>query len=105
MPIYEYRCGGCGEVFEVIRKFSDKPLKKCIFCGEGKVEKLISQSSFVLKGSGWYKDGYSGKGGKEGKEDAGGKGREKGKGQDKQDKKDAKPASKPDCAGCPSSQN
>jgi putative FmdB family regulatory protein len=102
MPIYEYRCNGCGEVFEVIRKFSDKPLKKCILCGVDKVEKLISQSSFVLKGGGWHKDGYSGKGDKGG---TGDKGSEKGKGEDKPDKKDAKPASKPDCAGCPSSQN
>ena len=45
--------------FEVLQKFSDKPLKKCEECG-GAVEKKISSSSFHLKGSGWYKDNYSG---------------------------------------------
>lgn len=89
MPIYEYKCNGCGEVFEAIQKFSDKPLKKCKLCGGKKVEKLISQSSFVLKGGGWYKDGY-------------------GAGSEKKEapKKDAaKGAPKPDCSNCPSSQN
>ncbi|OGP14863.1 MAG: hypothetical protein A2052_08555 [Deltaproteobacteria bacterium GWA2_54_12] len=59
MPIYEYICHKCGKEFEVLQKFSDKPLSKCEDCG-GKVEKKISSSSFHLKGSGWYKDNYSG---------------------------------------------
>jgi putative FmdB family regulatory protein len=58
MPIYEYRCSACGHEFEVIQKFSDKPIKKCAECG-GKAEKLISQSSFVLKGSGWHATDYA----------------------------------------------
>jgi putative FmdB family regulatory protein len=57
MPIYEYKCRKCG-VFESIQKISDAPLKKCPTC-KGKVEKLISQSSFVLKGSGWYATDYA----------------------------------------------
>lgn len=59
-PIYEYQCGKCGEVFEVFQKITDAPLKKCKFCSGG-VEKLISQSSFQLKGSGWYLTDYSNK--------------------------------------------
>lgn len=59
MPIYEYICKGCGREFEVLQKFSDNPLDKCEACG-GAVEKKISTSSFHLKGSGWYKDNYSG---------------------------------------------
>jgi len=61
MPLYEYQCSKCGNVFEVIQKYSDAPLKKHPGCG-GKVEKLISASAFQLKGSGWYATDY-GKGG------------------------------------------
>ncbi len=58
MPIYEYRCHGCGEMLEVIQKFSDVPLKECPEC-RGELAKLVSNTSFVLKGSGWYADGYT----------------------------------------------
>ncbi len=58
MPVYEYACQDCGRQFEELQGIHDKPLKKCKFCG-GKAERLISQTSFALKGSGWYKDGYS----------------------------------------------
>jgi putative FmdB family regulatory protein len=60
VPIYEYKCAKCGEVFEVFQKITDAPLKKCKFCS-GEVEKLISHSSFQLKGSGWYLTDYSNK--------------------------------------------
>jgi len=58
MPVYEYQCQDCGTQFEELQSISDKPLKKCKNCG-GSVQRLISQSSFSLKGGGWYKDGYS----------------------------------------------
>lgn len=58
MPIYEYRCEKCGKVFEVLQRFSDEPLKTHEACG-GVVEKLISQSAFQLKGSGWYVTDYA----------------------------------------------
>lgn len=60
MPIYEYQCEQCGKVDEVLQKFSDKPLTKCAHCS-GKLHKLISQSAFHLKGSGWYVTDYAGK--------------------------------------------
>lgn len=60
MPIYEYRCEACKKVFEVQQKISDAPMTACEVCG-GPVEKAISQSSFVLKGSGWYKTDYASK--------------------------------------------
>ena len=60
MPIYEYQCSTCGEVEEAIQKFSDKPLTKCRHCS-GKLHKLISQSAFHLKGTGWYVTDYAGK--------------------------------------------
>jgi len=58
VPIYEYQCTKCGEVFEAFQKITDEPLTQCKFC-HAKVEKLISQSSFQLKGSGWYLTDYS----------------------------------------------
>ena len=58
MPIYEYQCDKCGSHFEVIQKFSDKPLK-FYSNGKGRLTKLISQTSFQLKGSGWYVTDYA----------------------------------------------
>ena len=58
MPIYEYECSACGHHEEVIQNFSDKPLTKCPGCS-GKMNKLISQSAFHLKGSGWYVTDYT----------------------------------------------
>ena len=57
MPLYEYRCELCNKVYEVIQKFSDEPLKTCETCA-GPVEKLMSRTSFQLKGSGWYATDY-----------------------------------------------
>ncbi len=58
MPIYEYQCETCGLVFETRQKFSDSPLTRCEAC-HGPVRKMISQTAFALKGSGWYQQGYS----------------------------------------------
>lgn len=60
MPIYEYECTNCGNIEETFQKFSDKPLVKCSHCS-GKLHKLISQSSFHLKGTGWYATDYAGR--------------------------------------------
>jgi len=56
MPIYEYKCQQCGD-FEVTQKIKDKPLTRCPTC-KGKVKKLISNTSFQLKGTGWYITDY-----------------------------------------------
>ena len=57
MPIYEYKCRYCAKQFQKLMKLDEAkppcPLCKCAF-----VDKMISQGSFVLKGSGWDKDGY-----------------------------------------------
>ncbi len=58
MPLYEYRCSKCGDVFEVIQKFADAPLTVHEGCG-GAVERLISTSGFNFKGSGWYVTDYA----------------------------------------------
>lgn len=61
MPLYEYRCGACGHEFEVLQKVSDRPIRKCESCGRLKAKRTISQTSFVLKGSGWYVTDYGGR--------------------------------------------
>ena len=62
MPIYEYECPVCGS-FETLQRISDAPLKTCPRCAEkgenNSVKKLMSASSFQLKGSGWYKTDYA----------------------------------------------
>jgi putative FmdB family regulatory protein len=60
MPIYEYACAACGHQFEEWQKMSDKPVRTCPKCKARKVERLISQTSFKLKGGGWYSDLYAG---------------------------------------------
>jgi len=57
MPIYEYQCPTCG-VFEVMQGISEDRLCKCPTCKSKKIRKLISESSFQLKGSGWYQTDY-----------------------------------------------
>jgi putative FmdB family regulatory protein len=58
MPIYEYLCKGCGHEFEREQRITDKPVRTCPKCKARKVQRLISQTSFVLKGGGWYSDLY-----------------------------------------------
>jgi len=60
MPIYEYQCPKCG-LFEAMQRITESPLRKCPTC-KSKVERLVSRSSFVLKGSGWYATDYANKG-------------------------------------------
>jgi len=58
MPIYEYKCSQCAKKLEIIQRVSDPPLQSCPDCS-GKLEKLLSQSSFHLKGTGWYVTDYA----------------------------------------------
>src|SRR5581483_7091650 len=64
MPLYDYECARCGEVFEVRQKFADEPLTAHEGCG-GEVHRLLSAPAFQFKGSGWYITDY-GKGGSKG---------------------------------------
>ncbi len=57
MPIYEYRCPKCG-TFETMQRITEAPLKRCPTC-KSKVERMMSRTSFVLKGSGWYATDYA----------------------------------------------
>ena len=60
MPIYEYQCKKCGKQFEAFQGITEPDLKTCKFC-KGKVHKMMSLSSFSLKGTGWYATDYAGK--------------------------------------------
>jgi putative FmdB family regulatory protein len=60
MPFYEYECTKCNHQTEVFQKISDPPITRCELCN-GKMKKLISQSTFHLKGSGWYVTDYASK--------------------------------------------
>jgi putative FmdB family regulatory protein len=59
MPIYEYQCKACGHEFEREQRITEDPIKKCPSCAAPQARRLISRTSFVLKGGGWYSDLYS----------------------------------------------
>ena len=102
MPTYDYGCKACGHEFEREQRITDDPVKTCPECRSRKVKKLISQTSFVLKGGGWYADAYSSRSGKS-EGDSGGDGDAKSsdaksddsssKSEKKSDKKKAKKSS------------
>ncbi len=58
MPIYEYRCQACGIELEKLQKLSDPLLLECPECGRETLVKLVSASSFRLKGGGWYETDF-----------------------------------------------
>lgn len=59
MPIYEYLCEACGTLTELIQKVGEPSPRKCPECGSRKIARLVSRTSFRLKGGGWYADLYS----------------------------------------------
>lgn len=61
MPIYEYRCGECEQVFEALQRVADEPLDTCRRCG-GPAERIISSPAIHFVGSGWYVTDYARKG-------------------------------------------
>ena len=61
---YEYICTACGHQWEAEQRISSEPLNKCPKCEQESAKRLVSGGlGFILKGSGWYADGY-GLGGK-----------------------------------------
>lgn len=99
MPIYEYECEKCKKRLEAVQKFSDPLLTECPDC-KGKLKKLVSNTSFVLKGSGWYVTDYARKGSSE---SSSGKGAKKKPGKDASEKKPAEAKAESKAASAPSS--
>lgn len=88
MPLYEYECDTCSKVFEVQQRMADAPMSDCPEC-EGSVKKVMSMSSFQLKGGGWYADGYAST--------------QKGSSADSSSSATPPPCSSGGCAKCPAS--
>jgi putative FmdB family regulatory protein len=62
MPIYEYTCSQCQKLSDVLQKLNDPRPEKCPACGaEGTLSRVVSRTSFVLKGGGWGADLYGSK--------------------------------------------
>ena len=58
MPIYEYKCDGCGHQFDIIQKISDDKLTLCPKCNQHKLKKMVTAAGFKLKGTGWYETDF-----------------------------------------------
>jgi len=61
MPTYSYTCDACGKSFEKEQRIVEDPLKICELCGQPKARRQIVSGNFILKGGGWYSDGYGSK--------------------------------------------
>ena len=60
MPIYEYECAKCSATIDVLQKIDEPAPAKCEKCGaESSMSRMVSRTSFILKGGGWYSDLYS----------------------------------------------
>jgi putative FmdB family regulatory protein len=87
MPIYEYKCPKCNNLFQLLERMSEATeIRKCPKCGEG-ARKIVSLSSFHLKGSGWYVTDY--------------KGKSSGNGENKEAACKSADGNSPQCACCP----
>lgn len=60
MPTYGYRCGTCGQEFEILQKITAEPLTTCPKCG-GKLSKMVYPAGVIFTGSGYYTTDYKGK--------------------------------------------
>jgi len=66
MPTYDYQCGKCGFEFEREQRITEDPIKTCPKCKSRQAKRLLSAPNFILKGGGWYADGYGSSGAKSG---------------------------------------
>jgi putative FmdB family regulatory protein len=112
MPTYDYQCGKCGFEFEREQRITADPIKTCPECKSRKAKRLLSASRFILKGSGWYADGYgssapkssdSGGGSETGSGAGSGGGSETGSGAGSGGDSDSKGTSKKESSNTPSS--
>jgi putative FmdB family regulatory protein len=66
MPTYDYQCQKCGFEFERQQRITEDPIKTCPKCKSRQAKRLLSAPGFILKGGGWYADGYGSTGKKTG---------------------------------------
>jgi putative FmdB family regulatory protein len=71
MPTYDYQCEKCEFEFEREQRITEDPIKTCPQCKSRKAKRLLSAPSFILKGGGWYADGYGSSGAKSSADDSG----------------------------------
>jgi putative FmdB family regulatory protein len=94
MPVYEYQCNRCREIFEIFHKIDEEVKIACPKC-LAPAKKLISATNFILKGSGFYVNDYPSKSRKEGsKSEKEGAGPDKGSSEKKEEKRTEKKAEK-----------
>ena len=56
---YEYLCTACGHQWEAEQSITAAPLKQCPSCAEQTAKRQVSGGAgFILRGGGWYADGY-----------------------------------------------
>lgn len=58
MPIYEFECTACGNIFDRLQKLSDPDPQDCASCGAGPIRRRVTAPSFRLSGSGWYETDF-----------------------------------------------
>jgi putative FmdB family regulatory protein len=61
MPIYEYQCSACNHHMDALQKMSEAPLTECPLCHKPALQKVMSATSFQLKGTGWYATDFKSK--------------------------------------------
>lgn len=60
MPLRDYKCESCENVWEELRKDQSDP-EKCPKCESTNLKRQLSTSNFALKGTGWYKTDFRNK--------------------------------------------
>ena len=58
MPIYEFECAACGNVFDRLQKITDPDPQACPECGKQKIRRRVTAPAFRLSGSGWYETDF-----------------------------------------------
>lgn len=62
MPTYEYRCRECEHEFEKVQRITAPRGAVCPECDYEDCQRLMSKTSFVLRGTGWHVTDYKGRG-------------------------------------------
>ena len=58
MPTYDYRCKGCGHVFELFHGMSEDPAPECPECGQACERVISGGAGLIFRGNGFYATDY-----------------------------------------------